>query len=72
MQTKINYTKLKLLGTFRNNWRERNVSLYEHPTDPESIVSVGVGFHDGKETVCEELRIAYMSQLEHNNWEPIN
>lgn len=72
MQTTIDYTKLKKVGTFRNNWRERIVTLYEHPTDPKMVVAVGVGIHNNKEVVCEEAKTDYPRQLKHNDWSPFN
>jgi hypothetical protein len=68
MRTKIDYTKLNKLGTFRNQWRERICTLYEHPTDPLRVISVGVSIHNGKETVCDELRTEYPRQLLANDW----
>ncbi len=72
MKTEINYSKLKKLGTYRNNWRERQVTLYVHPTDETRLISVGVSFHDGQEIVCDEPRNSYPRQLVHNDWSAFN
>lgn len=68
MKSEIDYTKLKKIGTYRNNWRERDVTLYEHPTDAARVISVGVGIHNGKEVVCDESRADYRRQLVHGDW----
>jgi len=42
--TEAEIEKLPKLGEFRNNWRQRHVTLYAHPHLSEAVVSVGVGF----------------------------
>jgi len=37
----------KKLGHSRNNWRMREVGVWEHPTDPSKVITVGVGFGGG-------------------------
>lgn len=32
------------IGAFRNDWRQRWVSIYADPTDPTMVVTVGVPF----------------------------
>lgn len=68
MKTSIDYTKLTKLGTYRNAWRERDVTLYAHPTDETKVISVGVGIHDKQEIVCEEDRSSYRRQLVFKDW----
>lgn len=34
--------KLPFIGYLKNNWRQRDVSIYQHPRDPELVVTVGV------------------------------
>ncbi len=77
MKSEINYTKLTKLGTFRNNWRERIVTLYEHPTDANMVISVGESVHKDQmgratEFVCEERRGDYQRQLVRGDWSTYN
>ena len=57
------------LGSFVNGWRNRRLTLYEHPTSTTLVISVGE-FLDGSETVvvCVEDFSCYSRQLIHNNW----
>lgn len=32
------------IGTFRNEWRQRTVYIYNHPTDAGCVVTCGVPF----------------------------
>lgn len=70
--TTIDHTKLEKIGTFRNNWRARIVTIKVHPTDPTRVITVGVGIHNNKEVVCDESRDDYRRQLVHDDWSPFN
>ena len=70
---------LKRIGSFRNMRRWRLVTLYEHPTRPEMVVSVGNTFDpggqykdEGATFICTEPRSAYPRQLEQGDWSPYN
>lgn len=71
MQSTIDHTKLKVIGTYRNLWRERIVTLKEHPSDPTRLITVGVGFHGGKDVVCDEEREDYKRQLVYDDWSDV-
>ena len=58
-----------LLGTFKNNWRRRTVSVYEHPDQPTRVVTVGRGQGPYDDTViCSEFRDGYGRQLQFGDW----
>lgn len=48
-----------VIGLLKNNWRQRHVTIYDHPTNPEMVVSVGVPFNNTEQIVCVEERTAY-------------
>jgi hypothetical protein len=56
------------IGRFKNNWRQRYVSLYPHPTDSLKVVSVGTPFDGSDPIICEEQRSAYGRQLVNGDW----
>ena len=48
-----------VIGCLTNNWRQKWVTVYAHPTNKTQVISVGRTF-DGKHTdVCVEDRQAY-------------
>lgn len=47
---------LTVIGTTINHWRGRNITLYNHPTDPARVVSVGVTFNGDTTVVCDDAR----------------
>ena len=49
--------------TIQNNWRGRMVYLYEHPTDPNSVVSRGVWFDSSNQNYCIEKRQDFAFEL---------
>ena len=46
----------KLIGRLRNNWRRRDVEVFEIEGDPEHVLSVGQPFDDGEVVECVERR----------------
>lgn len=36
---------MKIIGLLRNNWRQRNVTVFEIPDDPDHVRTVGVPFN---------------------------
>jgi cephalosporin-C deacetylase-like acetyl esterase len=55
--------KLPEIGKLKNNWRERTVSVRQHPTDPQKVVSIGVPFGGGAPIVCEEGADGYAREI---------
>jgi hypothetical protein len=56
-----------LLFTVKNKWRQRNVSIYKHPTDEKSVILVGFNFDGSKMVVVEEDKEcwrAFINQLD--------
>lgn len=48
-----------VVGRVTNKWRERNITLYEHPENPENVISVGKSFCGNKIVVAVEKRTAW-------------
>jgi hypothetical protein len=61
-----------VLGTFRNNWRARTVTLHVHNSDPLRVVSIGVANGSGDRFICSEERECFKRQLVFNDWTPFN
>lgn len=58
-------TDLTLIGLTVSRWRQREIALYAHPTDPNRIISVGTTF-DGKIVViADEEKADYLTALEY-------
>jgi hypothetical protein len=65
--------KMHLYGTFKNNWRRRTVSVYKHPTYPNSVViTVGVPMDGGEPVICEEDIVYYCNRINNNDWQAYN
>ena len=47
-----------------NNWRQRTIRLYAHPTDTDRVVSVGVSFDLSTRVVADESRSEWARELE--------
>jgi hypothetical protein len=60
-----NIEKFELLGHTVNNWRQRRINLYAHPTDPNLLISVGVAFDRTAVIVCEEPREQWATALDY-------
>ena len=52
----------KLLCQIRNNWRQRNIRLYEHP-DTNMVYSVGMAFDMSSVVVCQETKKQWCREL---------
>jgi hypothetical protein len=51
-----------IIGKLRNNWRGRMVDVYDHPSDPSKVVSVGRPIDPkgpAEPIVCVESRADY-------------
>jgi hypothetical protein len=51
------------IGSFRTNWRQRDVDIYDHPTDKDSVVTVGTGFGGGTNCTAIEPRASYHAAI---------
>ena len=47
----------------RNHWRGRDITLYEHPTDNDRIISVGTTFDGSMRVIADELRSDWHREL---------
>ena len=56
---------LPVIGKTVNNWRQRNITLHAHPTDPTRLVSVGVTFDGAVTVVCDESRDEWRVALDY-------
>ena len=53
------------LGYMKNLWRQRDVCLYDHPSEPDQLVTIGYA-HDGSvRVIVVEPRSAYATALEY-------
>lgn len=43
----MKFDKGEYIGRFINEWRRRNVAVYEHLTDPDKVVTIGYPFDGG-------------------------
>jgi hypothetical protein len=58
-------TKFKRLAITINEWRQRNITLYQHPNDPERVISVGVTFNNSMIVVADEAKTLYQTALDY-------
>ena len=49
----------------RNNWRGRDIVLYEHPTDPSRLISDGTTFDKSMRVIADESRDEWARELSH-------
>ena len=56
-------TLLQPLKRGRNNWRGRTITLYEHPTDSNRIISDGVTFDRSMRVIADELKSDWAREL---------
>lgn len=56
---------LPILGTTINNWRQRHITLRQHPTDPSRLISVGVTFNGRMTVYADELRSEWATALDY-------
>ena len=57
-------TLLQPLKRGRNNWRGRTITLYEHPTDSNRIISDGVTFDRSMRVIADEPKSDWVRELE--------
>jgi len=54
-----------VLGTTVNKWRERNITLHQHPHDENMVVSVGVTFDRNMTVISEETKQDWVTALDY-------
>jgi hypothetical protein len=67
---KLEPVRGEYIGRFINEWRMRDVAVYEHKTDPSKIVSVGYGIMknaDAEPVVCIEDKKDWSSTIKYIN-----
>lgn len=57
--------KFQVLGTTASKWRQRDVTLLQHPTDANSVVSVGVAFDRTAVVIAVEPREDWKTALDY-------
>lgn len=53
------------LGNTVNKWRQRNVTLLQHPTEPNNVVSVGTTFDQSMQVIAVESKDAWIKALDY-------
>ncbi len=59
--TEASLPNLKIIGHLLNNWRQRDVWVYEHPSDPAKVVTIGYPLNNpkGETHICVEAKRDY-------------
>jgi hypothetical protein len=57
--------KMPLLGRTTNNWRQRNINLHQHPTETDTVVSVGTSFDGNRIIICQEPKLSWFTALDY-------
>jgi hypothetical protein len=60
--------KFKRYGSFMNEWRRRLVDVYEHPSDPARLVTVGANHQTNTYWICDEPYTDYKRRIENADW----
>lgn len=47
------------IGKFRNDWRQREVYIFDHPNDPAMVVTVGYPYNGSAPIITDEPRKTY-------------
>lgn len=55
----------KLLGMTKNNWRQRNIALYQHPTEEDKVVSHGATFDNRMIVICVDKKEEWAVALDY-------
>tara|TARA_R100001244_G_C5094592_1_gene117249 strand:- start:132 stop:395 length:264 start_codon:yes stop_codon:yes gene_type:complete len=53
----------KLLKVVKSEWRQREIKLYEHPTDQDKIISMGEKWDQTELIIVEETRQDWFREL---------
>ena len=59
---------LHQLGTTRSLWRQREILLYQHPTDAALLITVGTTFDRTMRVIVVECKTAYATALEYAHY----
>lgn len=57
--------RLPVLGKTVSKWRQRNITLRQHPTKEDYVISVGVTFDGTMMVISEEPKCAWTVALEY-------
>lgn len=55
------------IGHFKNEWRGRYVSIYQHPHHPESVITIGRPFDGGLPICTVEDKSAFKGYIGYFN-----
>ncbi len=55
----------KLLGMTTNKCRQRDIDLYQHPNDPDRVISVGTTFNGLETIVADEPKTDWETALDY-------
>ena len=56
---------MPVLGTTVSNWRQRDITLHQHPNDADSVISVGITFDQRLTVVAEETKEMWFTALDY-------
>ncbi len=54
-----------VLHHYKSNWRQRDVTLFEHPEDNTRVLSIGITFCGSKMIVCDDPKTSFEYELTH-------
>jgi len=57
--------KLNFLGVTISKWRQRNIKLYQHPTDETKVISVGEAIDNSMIVIALEDKLSYATALDY-------
>jgi len=56
---------LPYLGITSSKWRQRDIMLYQHPTLPDAVISVGVTFDKTMQVIAAEPKSSWTTALDY-------
>ena len=63
--TEAQIRELPVLGRTVNKWRQRDITLLAHPTDPDRLISVGTTFDGAMTVICDDERLMWSVALDY-------
>ena len=57
-----------LLVTIKNNWRQRNVEVRQHPHDEGKVVTRGIAFDGSLDLIVEEDKADYRREIQQGGY----
>lgn len=54
---------MPVLFTVRNNWRNRNVSVYQHPEQQDRVLTIGESFDGLLTVIADETKADYAHEF---------